>query len=311
MNSSKLIIVGDIMIKNFKQFMSKVKKMKNKTVVIAAAHTASAIDAAIMAKKENIAESLFVGDKQFINKYLQENASEFIDVFSILDTGEDLELAATESVKAIREGKADILLKGKCATATLIKAVLDKEKGLRTGDNLSDVLVYEHPEKLVLLSDGGINLYPGVEEKISIINNAVKVAHALDNKKPKVALLAAVEVVNSKMPATVDANIITEKYKKDQIKDCIVEGPLAFDGAVSKMAAKAKGITSEVGGDADVLIVPNIEAGNIFGKSLTYYCNYRVAHVVMGAKVPIIIASRVDTAETKMLSIALGVLSAQ
>lgn len=299
------------MIKNFNQLMTKVKKMKNKTVVIAAAHSSSAIDAAIMAKKENIADSLLIGDKKFILEYLRKNIPDFVNDFSIIDTGEDLELAASESVKAIIEGKADILLKGKCATATLIKAVLDKEKGLRTGDNLSDVLVYEHPERLVLLSDGGINLYPGVEEKISIINNAVKVAHALDNNKPKVALLAAVEVVNPKMPATVDANIITEMYKKNQVDDCIVEGPLAFDGAVSKMAAKAKGITSEVGGDADVLIVPNIEAGNIFGKALTYYCNYRVAHVVMGAKVPIIIASRVDTAETKMLSIALGVLSVQ
>lgn len=299
------------MIKNFEQLITQVIEMKNKTVVIAAAHTSSAIDAAIMAKKENIADSLLVGDKQYINKYLQENAPEFVNDFSIIDTGEDLELAVAESVKAIREGKADILLKGKCATATLIKAVLDKEKGLRTGDNLSDVLVYEHPQRLVLMSDGGINLYPGVEEKISIINNAVKVAHALNNNKPKVALLAAVEVVNPKMPATVDANIITERYKKNRIEDCIVEGPLAFDGAVSKMAAKAKGIKSEVGGDADVLIVPNIEAGNIFGKALTYYCNYRVAHVVMGAKVPIIIASRVDTAETKMLSIALGVLSSQ
>ncbi len=299
------------MITNFEQLMTKVKEMKNKTVVIAAAHTSSAIDAAVLAKKENIADCLLIGDKQYIDSYLQENASEFVNNFLIIDTGEDLELAAAESVKAIKEGKADILLKGKCATATLIKAVLDKEKGLRTGENLSDVLVYEHPERLVLMSDGGINLYPGVEEKISIINNAVKVAHALDNPKPKVALLTAVEVVNPKMPATVDANIITEKYKKDKFVDCIVEGPLAFDGAVSKMAAKAKGIKSEVGGDADVLIVPNIEAGNIFGKALTYYCNYRVAHVVMGAKVPILIASRVDTAETKMLSIALGVLSTQ
>ncbi|MEA2095523.1 MAG: phosphate acyltransferase [Candidatus Cloacimonadota bacterium] len=299
------------MIKNFEQLITKVKEMKNKTVVIAAAHTSSAIDAAIMAKKENIADSLLVGDKHYIDSYLQENASEFVNDFYIIDTGEDLEKAAAESVKAIREGKADILLKGKCTTATLIKVVLDKEKGLRTGENLSDVLVYEHPERLVLLSDGGINLYPGVEEKISIINNAVKVAHALNNNKPKVALLAAVEVVNPKMPATVEANTITEMFKKNRDEDCIVEGPLAFDGAVSKMAAKAKGIKSEVGGDADVLIVPNIEAGNIFGKALTYYCNYRVAHVVMGAKVPIIIASRVDTAETKMLSIALGVLSSQ
>lgn len=299
------------MIKNFEQLMIKVKEMKNKTIVIAAAHAPSSIDAAVMAKKENIADSLLVGNKLYINKYLQENASEFVNDFSIIDTGDNLELAVTESVKAIREGKADILLKGKCHTATLIKAVLDKEKGLKTGENLSDVLVYEHPERLILLSDGGINLYPGVDEKVSIINNAVKVAHALDNPKPKVALLAAVEVVNPKMPATVDANTITEMYKKNQVQDCVVDGPLAFDNAVSKESAKAKGIESKVAGDADVLIVPNIEAGNIFGKTLTYYCNYRVAHIVMGAKVPIIIASRVDTAETKMLSMALGVLSAQ
>ena len=299
------------MIKNFEQLMTKVKEMKNKTVVIAAAHTSSVIDAAIMAKKENIADSLLIGDKQFINKYLHDYNPEFVNDFTIIDTGKDLESAAAESVKAIREGKADILLKGKCSTATLIKAVLDKEKGLRIGENLSDVLVYEQPDRLVLLSDGGINLYPGVEEKISIINNAVKVGHALDNTIPKVAILSAVEVVNSKMPATVDANIITEIFKNNQVKDCIVEGPLAFDNAVSKVAAKAKGIESEVAGNADVLIVPNIEAGNIFGKALTYYCNYRVAHVVMGAKVPIIIASRVDTAETKMLSMALGVLCAK
>ena len=299
------------MIKNFEQLMTKVKEMKNKTVVIAAAHTSSVIDAAIMAKKENIADSLLIGDKQFINKYLHDYNPEFVNDFTIIDTGKDLESAAAESVKAIREGKADILLKGKCSTAILIKAVLNKEKGLRIGENLSDVLVYEQPDRLVLLSDGGINLYPGVEEKISIINNAVKVGHALNNTIPKVAILSAVEVVNSKMPATVDASIITEIYKNNQVKDCIVEGPLAFDNAVSKAAAKAKGIESEVAGNADVLIVPNIEAGNIFGKALTYYCNYRVAHVVMGAKVPIIIASRVDTAETKMLSMALGVLCAK
>ena len=299
------------MIKNFKQLIHKVQDMQNKTVAIAAAHTPSAIDAAVIAKKENIANSLLIGDKLFIEQYLKDNVSEFIDEFIIIDTGEDLELAAAEAVKAIRENKADILLKGKCATATLIKAVLSKEEGLRTGNNLSDVLVYERPDRLVLMSDGGINLNPGVQDKLSIINNAVKVGHALDNPKPKVALLTAVEVVNPKMQATVDASIIKEMYIKNQVKDCVVEGPIAFDGAVSKMAADAKGIKSEVGGDADILIVPNIEAGNIFGKSLTYYCNYRVAHVVMGAKVPILIASRVDSAETKMLSIALGVLSTQ
>jgi len=298
------------MIKNFEQLLAKVEEMQNKTVAIAAAHTPSAIDAAIMANNMNLADSLLVGDKKFISEYLREHTGKTKHDFEIIDTGYDEELAARESVKAIRKSKAEILLKGKLPTAMLIKAVLNKEEGLRTGENLSDVLVYEHPERLILMSDGGVNICPGITEKISIIKNAVKVGHALDNQTPKVALLTAVEIVNPKMPATVEADKITRRFKDEEIQDCIVEGPLAFDGAVNKMAAKAKGINSEVGGDADILIVPNIEAGNIFGKSLTYYCQYRVAHVVMGAKVPILITSRVDSAETKMLSIALGLLSA-
>ena len=298
------------MIRNFDELLYKVKEMKNKTVVVAAAHTLSAIEAVIMAKREKIADSLLVGDESFISDYLQKNAPEFVDAFKIIDTGSSLSDAARKSVKAIKEGEAEIILKGKCDTATLLKAVLDKVDGLRTGEILSDVLIYEHPEKLVLMSDGGINLYPTLEEKILIVRNAVKVAHALDNPNPRVALLAAVEVVNQKMSSTLDASIIVKMNERKQIKDCVIDGPLAFDNAVNEKAAKMKGIESEVAGNADVLIVPNIEAGNIFGKALTYYCNYRVAHVVMGAKAPILIASRADTAETKMLSMALGVLSA-
>ena len=297
------------MIKNLDELLMKVKQMKNKTVVVAAAHTPSAIEAAVMAKREKIADSLLVGDESIISDYLQKNAPELVDAFKIIDTGSSLSDAARKSVKAIKDGKAEIILKGKCDTAILLKAVLDKVDGLRTGEILSDVLVYEHPEKLVLMSDGGINLYPTLEEKISIVRNAVKVAHALDNPNPRVALLAAVEVVNQKMSSTLDASIIVKMNERKQIKDCVIDGPLAFDNAVNEKAAKMKGIESEVAGNADVLIVPNIESGNIFGKALTYYCNYRVAHVVMGAKAPILIASRADTAETKMLSMALGVLS--
>ncbi|MBT3168297.1 MAG: phosphate acetyltransferase [Candidatus Cloacimonetes bacterium] len=296
------------MIRNFNELLEKAKSMKNKTVVITAAQTASVLDAAILAKMENIANSLLVGDKVFIENYLSENVPEIKDDFEIIDAGNDLEVAAQKSVKAVREGKADIILKGKCPTATLLKAVLDKEVGLRSDEKLSDVLIYEHLQKLILMSDGGINLYPNVEDKISIIKNAVKVAHSLEIPNPKVALLAAVEVVNPKMPATVDAQIITEKLA--EFPNCVVFGPLAFDVAIDEESAKVKNIKSEVAGNADVLVVPNIEAGNIFGKSLTYYCKYRVAHVVMGAKVPILIASRADTAETKFLSMVLGVVSA-
>lgn len=298
------------MIKNFNELLAKLKDKENKKVVIAAAHGASAIEAGIMAKKENLADSIFVGDKEFIQKFLSEKYPDFNHAFEIIDTKSDLKLAAREAVKLIRENNGDLILKGKCPTSILLKAVLNKQNGLRTGEILSDVLAYEHPEKLVLMSDGGINLYPDLKQKISIVRNAVKVAHALENSRPKVALLTAVEVVNEKMQATIDAALIAKMNKRNQIKHCVIDGPLAFDNAVSEKAAAAKGIKSEVAGKADILIVPNIESGNIFGKALTYYCNYRVAHVVMGAKVPILIASRADTAETKMLSIALGVLSA-
>jgi phosphate butyryltransferase len=298
------------MLKNFDELIALVKERPKKTVVVAAAQAGSAIEAAILAKKENLAESLLVGDKEYILNFLEKEHPEYKDAFQIIDTGKDLSLACAESVRAVKEGKGHLILKGKADTATLLKAVLDKERGLRTGSVLSDVLAYEHPEKLMLMSDGGINLYPELNEKIAIIKNAVAVAHALENPKPRVALLAAVESVNPKMQCTIDASIIAKMNERKQIVDCYIDGPLAFDNAISVEAAKMKGIESEVAGRADILIVPNIEAGNIFGKSLTYYCRYRVAHVVMGAAVPILIASRADDAETKMLSMALGILSA-
>ncbi len=299
------------MFKNFDEMLEEIKKCDKKTVAIAAAHTPTAMEAAVMAKAENIANSIFVGDKATIENYLKENHPTMINSFEIIDTEKDIKKASEVAVKLVKDGKADILLKGKCDTATLLRAALDKEKGLRTGEILSDVLAYETPEKIVLMSDGGINLYPELKDKISIVKNSVRVAKGLGYENPKVALLAAVEVVNPKMPATIDAALIAKMNQRGQIKGCRIDGPLAFDNAISMEAVRMKGIKSEVAGDADVLIVPNIESGNIFGKSLTYYCNYRVAHVVMGAKAPILIASRADNSETKMLSMALGVISVQ
>lgn len=299
------------MFKNFDEMLEEIKKCEKKTVAIAAAHTPTALEAAISAKKENIANSIFVGDKETIEEYFKMNHPTMIDSFEIIDTKKDIKKAAQLAVELVKNGKADILLKGKCDTATLLRAALDKEKGLRTGEIISDVLAYETPDKIVLMSDGGINLYPELKDKISIVKNSVRVAKGLGYENPKVALLAAVEVVNPKMPATIDAALIAKMNQRGQIKGCRIDGPLAFDNAISMEAVRMKGIKSEVAGDADVLIVPNIESGNIFGKSLTYYCHYRVAHVVMGAKAPILIASRADNAETKMLSMALGVISVQ
>lgn len=296
------------MIRNFDELVKAVKNKENKTVVVAAAHTPSAIGAAIMAKKENLAECILTGDKSFIDEYLKENAPEMN--FEIFDTGKDLVYAARKAVKLVKAGKADVILKGKCDTGTLLKAVLDKIDGLRTGKTMSDVLAYETPEKLILMGDGGFLPLPDLKEKVSIIQNCVQVAHGLGNPNPKVALLTHSEAVSEKIQSTVDAAIIAKMNGRNQIRGCIVDGPLAFDNAISKEAAEMKGIKSEVAGDADVLVVPNIEAGNIFGKTLTYYCKFRVAHVVMGARVPILIASRADDAETKYLSMALGIMSA-
>ncbi len=212
------------MVRNFDELLEKLKMQENKTVVVAAAHGASAIEAAVLAKKEQFADSLLIGDENYIRKFLQEHHPEFQNAFEIINTGADLQLAAKKSVEAILDGKGDLILKGKCDTATLLKAALDKERGLRTGEILSDVLAYEHPERLVLMSDGGINLYPTLQDKVSIIKNAVQVAHKLENDNPKVALLAAVEVVNLKMPNTIDDATICKMNQRGQITGCRIDG---------------------------------------------------------------------------------------
>lgn len=299
------------MLKNFNEMLNKVKSQETKkTVIVAAAQTDSAIEAAILAHDENLAQSILVGDKVAIEDIINTQFPKYAGVFQIQDTGKDLSKACSVSVGLIRENAGHIILKGKADTALILKAALDKENGLRTGEIISDVLAYETPERILLMTDGGINLYPDLNEKISIIKNAVKVAHSFDNPNPKVALLAAVEVVNPKMPCTMDASVISKMNQRKQIANCIIDGPLAFDNAINMEAAKMKGIESPVAGQADILVVPNIEAGNIYGKMLTYYCQWRVAHVVIGTKAPILIASRADNGETKMLCMAMGAVCA-
>jgi phosphate butyryltransferase len=298
------------MIKNFDDLLEKLRsRTEKKTVVVAAAQTHSAIEAAVMAYQEGLANSLLVGDKSQILDILSSSFPENKDTFEIVDTGSDLMLACTKAVACIHEGKGHLILKGKADTALLLKAVLDKDKGLSTGEVMSDVLAYETPERLIFMTDGGIVLYPDIKEKISLIKNAVKVAHAFDIPLPRVALLAAVEVVNPKMPCTTDAAIISMMGARNQITGCLIDGPLALDNAIDMEAVKIKGIESKVAGQADILVMPNIESGNIFAKGLTYYAKYRVAHVVMGTKVPILIASRADSAQTKMLCVAMGIVA--
>lgn len=298
------------MIKSFDELIQQVKEFPTKKVAIPGADTEAAIQAAISAKKENIADFLLIGNKDKILSLIKTIDKEMCDSFEIIDEP-DLDSAVQRAIDSIHQKRAELILKGKTSTSQLMKGCLDKERGLQTGKLLSDVFVFETKERLTLMSDGGIILYPDLGQKVAIIENAVAVAQHLGNQNPKVAILSAVETPNPKMPSTLDAALLAQMNKRRQIKGCIVDGPFALDNAVSETAAKIKGIESPVAGDADVLIVPTIEAGNILGKALTYYAHLRVAHVVMGAKAPILITSRADTAEVKLHSIALGIICAE
>ncbi len=222
------------------------------------------------------------------------------------------EEAAERAVKDAREGRVHIVMKGFLKTGTLLRAVLNREWGLRTGRILSDILFAEDPargrERLVGMSDGGVNVLPGVAEKVQIVQNAIDAFRALGYDRPKVALLSAVEYVTDKVPSTVEAAEVVERYRKGEIRGGVVDGPFALDVAVSEMAARRKGVGGEVAGKADVLIVPNIEAGNILGKAYTYYAKVPVGHVIMGARVPVLIPSRNESDEDKLNSVAIGVL---
>jgi len=276
-------------------------------IVIAAAEDGEVLEAVKQASSEGIVDAVLVGDP---NKISEVAKSRNIDVssFEVIPATNDEE-AAMKAVQAVSSGKGDLLMKGFIKTSTLLKAVLNKEWGLRTGNLLSHLFLFEVPRlgKVIGLTDGGLNTYPGLQEKVAIVNNAVSCYHALGVDTPKVAALAAVEVVNPDMPCTLDAAALVQMNRRNQIKGCIIDGPLALDNALSVEAAKHKGIVSEVAGHAEVLLVPDIEAGNIFAKGIVYLTKNRTAGLVLGAKAPIVLTSRADSAETKLLSIASAV----
>lgn len=226
---------------------------------------------------------------------------------------ESPEEAALNAVAAVRTGQAQLLMKGLLQTATIMKAVLNRETGLRTGRALSHACAFEIPDwpKLIFISDVALNVSPDVARKADIIRNQVLMAQALGVARPKVAALAAVETVNPDMPATLDARALQEMAERGELGDCVVQGPLALDLAVSPESGKTKGVTGPVVGDADILLVPNIEAGNMLYKGLVYFAKARPAGIIMGARCPVVLLSRADTADAKLMSIALGVLTAE
>jgi phosphate butyryltransferase len=294
------------MVKKLDELIQLAKKREKKTIAIAAAQDKVVLEAVIQAVDDNIAEAILVGDKTKIEEIAKElNIN--LDAVKIIDEA-NVNKAAVKAVDLVRSGEAQFLMKGILGTADLLKAVLNKEAGLKTSSLLSHVMIYDVPtyHKLLFLTDGGMVPYPELNDKVGIINNAIKIAHALEIEKPKVAPICAVEVVNPSMQATLDAAALSSMNKRGQIKGCIIDGPLALDNAISEEAAHHKGIVSEVAGDSDILLVPNIEAGNFLGKSLTYFAKAESAGVIVGAKCPVVLVSRADSAKSKLYSIALG-----
>ncbi len=299
------------MIKNFNELLNFAANKKEVVVGVPAVEDDTTIKTIILAKKKGIADFIITGDKNKIQELLRKHDSDTkgIEIIDIKDSYN----GSKKIVELANQGKINVILKGFLPTASLMKPILDKEKGLRTGKLLSDILIVENPVKqdeLLGMADGGLNILPDLNQKKEIIENSVKVFHKLGYDNPNVGIMAAIESVKDSMPATIDARELTEMNQREEIKGCNVYGPLALDIAVSREAAEKKGIRNPVAGNVQIMIMPNIESGNIFGKSFTYYLKIPVSHVIMGAKIPILIPSRNEKETDKLYSIALGVIIA-
>lgn len=295
------------MIKSFDELMKVAQEQKSMRMSVAAAQDEDVLIAVCDAAKKGIVEPILVGNIEEIKSIAVKNNLD-ISGYEMI-SADDLVDAARKSVELVSTGKADFVMKGLIDTAILLKAVLDKEIGLRTDSQLSHVMVYDLPayHKLIYLTDGGMNITPDLDAKIKITKNAVHVVKAMGVETVKVACLAAKEKVNPKMPATVDAAELEKLGKSGEFgENVIVEGPLAFDLAVSEEAAKVKQFKSDIAGDTDILVVPTIEMGNGIGKTMTYFASAESAGVIVGAKAPVVLVSRADSAAAKLNSIALG-----
>ncbi|WP_373599829.1 phosphate butyryltransferase [Paraclostridium bifermentans] len=296
--------------RSFNDVIKYAKERGPKTISVACSQDKEVLIAVDMAKKEGIANAILVGDIEK-TKDIAKELNIDLDSYELIDE-KDLMEASLKAVKLVSEGKADMVMKGLVDTSIILKAVLDKEIGLRTGNILSHVAVFDVKgyDRLFFITDAAMNLAPDLQGKKQIIENACVVAHALDIETPKVAAICAKEKVNPKMQDTVDAKDLEDMCKNGEIKGCIVGGPFALDNAVSEEAAKHKGMDHPIAGKADILLAPDIEAGNILYKSLVFFSETKNAGVIVGAKAPIILTSRADSEETKLNSIALGVLMA-
>jgi len=279
-----------------------------RTVVVVGAQQSAVLQAAGQAQKLELAEVILIGDEPTIRGLAR---AEGIDLSAMEIIHEaDLNAAARRAMRLVAEGRAHVAMKGKVDSATFLHVALDKELGLRGDRLLSHVALFEVKAlgRMLLVSDAGVVIAPTLEQKAEIIRNAVYVAHKLGIELPKVAVLASNEMVNPKMPANIEAAALAKMAERGQINGAIVDGPLALDNAISSAAAQTKSIAGPVAGQADILIVPDIEAGNLMAKAIIYFGGYMMAGVVVGAQVPLILPSRSDPPEAKLNSLALGVV---
>jgi len=294
------------MISKLSELVEMAKSKPKRRIAVAAAGDYDVLEALKNADAQGIVEPILVGIRPRIEKICQDIGYD-ISKYEIIHVEDRFE-ASLVANQLIRDGKAEILMKGLVSTGQLMKAVLDKEHGLRTGAIISHVAVFESPyyHKLLGITDAAMNVSPTFEDKIGLINNAVEVFHRLGEPNPKVAVVGAVETVNQKMESTMHAATLSMMNKRQQIKGCIIDGPLALDNAVSKKAAEVKGIYSEVAGNVDIVVAPDIDGANFLYKALNFLGGASTGAVIMGAAVPIVLTSRADSEQSKFLSIALA-----
>ncbi len=297
------------MIRDLNELLLKAKSRPIRKMAVAAAEDEYVLKALLDATKEGIVIPLLVGDKEKIERIAQSIGFN-LDGIELIDNREGTTISARIAVSKIKNGEADFIMKGFVSTGDLLKAVLDKESGLRADQLLSHVAFFESPywHKIFCVTDAAMNIAPDLDAKVQIIHNAVKACRGIGIENPKVAVAAAVETVNPKMEATVHAAQLKEMNDRGTLKGCIVDGPFAIDIAVNREAARHKGIGGEVAGDCDVILAPDIEAGNMFYKALNFLGGASSAAVVMGASVPVVLTSRADNERSKLLSIALATL---
>ena len=294
----------------YEQLLALCSGLAPATTAVAHPCEASALTGALDAARLRLIQPILVGPAAKIAAVAKE-CGLALDGVRVVDVPHS-HAAAARAVELVRAGEAEVLMKGSLHTDELMSAVVSKELGLRTGRRISHVFLMDVPTypKVLIITDGAINIAPTLEDKVDIVQNAIDLARSLDVALPKVAILSAVETVTSKIPSTIDAAALCKMAERGQITGGLLDGPLAFDNAISREAAKTKGITSEVAGDPDILLAPDLEAGNILAKQLTFLANADSAGLVLGARVPIILTSRADSVRSRIASCAVAMLAA-